>query len=223
MQKPWSFRAIEFIIYVQIGFVLGLIIGLISFVILSLIANEVINLELPLRITSMFWEVWWRVMAILGDSIGKGGFNERLGELLGLSFEFVMSSVILIVLKTKRLLVIKRTTILALIIRAALGGYLIYPHVLPLHIKSYTCIFMLCSILAVAFLSLKQVQYYTIAILTLIVGTAFLGRSTIYPFLLLNINGYTFIFILGSIFVVTFLFLKPVQRYIQQWYQRKQS
>ena len=178
MRKPLSFKAIEFLVYLQIGFVFGLIAGYISFVVLSLITYGLINYESTLSIITIFWKFYGWVMMLLGDEIGKGGLPERLGELLGLFSELIMSGTILIVLKTKNLIVTRRTAILILITRIAFGGLLIYPFVLPLHVKSYICIFIFSSIFTVAFLSLRSMQYYAIAIFMLIIGIT-IGRSPI--------------------------------------------
>ncbi|MEL6580682.1 MAG: hypothetical protein AAFQ14_13105 [Cyanobacteria bacterium J06621_12] len=154
MQKPWSFKAIEFLNYVQIG--LAFIVS--SYGILILIAREVLTFGRQPNFDSWIWLV------------GLFGWKEKyvqspdfiLGVALSFLFDFIMLSVILYILKTKSLVAIRTTAILTPIIRIAmsLGWELIDPFGSVFTLTIYTLAFILFSILVVAFLFLKPVQRY---------------------------------------------------------------
>lgn len=157
MQKPWSFRAIEFLSCVQMG---------LAYVVISngifLLTAHVMRLyilgRLPISISG---SIFWTLLAGLTEyNAGKGSPYLILSVVLTFLFEFIVSSSILFVLKTKSLVVIRRTAILALVLRISLR-YLTNPveHLIRGH-TGYTFIFILGSILVVAFLFLKPVQHY---------------------------------------------------------------
>ena len=159
MQKPWSFRAIKLIVYVQIG--LAFIVS--SYGILFLIVREVLTFRQPFfdqmpvsyqAILNFGYTLWVLLMMPLGSiPMPVKQADLILGIAIGLFFEFIVSSVILFILKTKSLVVIKRTAILVLLIKITSGEAIVSWGLL-------ISIFTLCSILVVAFLFLKPVQHY---------------------------------------------------------------
>ena len=223
MQKPWGFNAIKFILYVQIG----LAFTVSSYGILFLIVREVLTYgheffdRMPV-LSQAILNYGFKLWVLLMRSLSLGWLpmpvaspNFILGTAISLFFEFIVSSVILFVLKTKSLVVIRRTAVLVLFIRITSGGA-IASSGLPISI------FTLCSILAVAFLSLKPAQYLVVtatAILVRIMTIAF-NENQNYPSVdfipsYSHLHIFFFISVLCTIFTVAFLFLKPVQQYIR--------
>ncbi|MEM8723755.1 MAG: hypothetical protein AAGE84_31500 [Cyanobacteria bacterium P01_G01_bin.39] len=154
MQKPWSFKAIKFLNYFQIG--LALIVS--SYGILLLIAREVQTVGQP-----SFARWTWLVGLLLGwkeKNVESPDFI--LGVALSFLFDFIMLSVILYVLKTKSFVVIRATAILTPIIRIAisLGWHLIDPFGAFGTFTIYTFTLIAFPILVVAVLFLKPVQRY---------------------------------------------------------------
>ena len=164
MQKPWSFKAIEFIIYIQtvIAFVVSCY--LILLLVLDVVIDGVFSTSTP----------GW-LLGLLGYAEPAMGGPQRVLA-VGLAFfvELIVSSVILFVLKTKSLIIIRITAILILILRIAIFVNADYGQI-PLF------------------------------------GRIYLSYSVTYPI----------IFTMGSIFIVTFLFLKPVRQYIHAKSTRK--
>ena len=164
MQKPWSFKTIEFIIYVQIGLALVVSCYLILLLVLDVVIDGVFSTSTP----------GW-LLGLLGYAEPAMGGPQRVLA-VGLAFfiELIVSSVILFVLKTKSLITIKTTAIPILILRIAIFVNANYGQI-PLF------------------------------------GRIYLSYSVTYPI----------IFTMGSIFIVTFLFLKPVRQYIHAKSTRK--
>lgn len=221
MQKPWSFRAIELFIYVQIGvtFIVS------SYGILFLIVREVLTYgheffdQMPVlsqAIISYGYVLWQLLMMSLGlRPMNVASADFILDTAIILFFEFIVSSVILFVLKTKSIVVIRRTAILVLFIKITSGGAIVSSG-LPISI------FTLCSVFIVAFLSLKPAQYLMVmATATLVrVMTIAFNENQNYPSVgLIPFYSDLYIFflisVLFTILVVAFLFLKPVQHYIR--------
>ncbi|MEO1671775.1 MAG: hypothetical protein AAFR77_13480, partial [Cyanobacteria bacterium J06631_2] len=122
MQKPWSFKAIEFIIYIQIGLALiGISYAIFLFgirfpnVLLEDSGGETFR-ELLISISDASSLMFYR---LLGEpELAKLPASEFYAA-LRFFIQFFVSSVILYVLKTKSLFVIRITAILALVLRTA--------------------------------------------------------------------------------------------------------
>ncbi|MEL6442160.1 MAG: hypothetical protein AAFQ80_23310 [Cyanobacteria bacterium J06621_8] len=244
MQKPWSFRAIEFLTYFQI--VIAFIVS--SYGILFLVVREVLTFRQPFfdqmpvlyqAILNYGYSIWYLLMRTFGSiPMNVKAADFIFGTAIILFFEFIVSSLILFVLKTKSLLVIRRTAIMILFFRITSGGA-IASLVLPISIIRATSggvvtslvlpisifIFTLCSILAVAFLSLKPDQYLILIATTILtrsipialaVNENQIDSSSI---LLHHSDSPYYIFfsicVLSTIFTNVFLFSNPLQQYIR--------
>ena len=233
MQKPWSFKAIELLLYVQIG--LAFIVS--SYGILFLIVREVLTYgheffdQMPVlsqAILNYGYGFWGWLVGLLGWTWTGKDIESPDFILISVLFylpELIVSSVILFVLKTKSIIVVRRTAILILLVKITSNGAIVSLG-LPISILPIS-IFTLCSIFAVAFLSLKPARYLiltaiTIAIRVMTIALAISGTKNSYPsvvFLLHYSEDYFYkiffsIYLLFTILVVAFLFLKPVQQYI---------
>lgn len=179
MQKPWSFKTIEFIIYVQIG--LALVVS--SYGILFLVVREVLTYGHPFydqmptlnkSILTNGFKYWQLLIAqLMYASTNMPKSSSSAGYIFGLSklffFELIMSSIVLFVLKTKRLIIIKNAAIILLIIRidlfnihqiAANDQTSVRRFYISFFIGGYSLFFAVGTILLVAFLFFKPVERY---------------------------------------------------------------
>ena len=156
MQKPLSFKAIEFIIYAWIGTAFVASSYLILLLVLDVVIDGVFSTSTP----------GW-LLGLLGYGVpGMGGPQRVLAVGLTLFVEFIVSSVILFVLKTKSLFIIRTTAILALILRIAIfvnadyGQIPLFGRIYLSLSATYHIISTIGLILIVTFLFLKPVQQY---------------------------------------------------------------
>ena len=152
MQKPWSFKSIEFATYLQIGLALVLI----GSGTLDLMAIEMRNHRVGELLNPISSSIYWGLLAGLGDTLEKGGPYQVLGIVKLFFSELIISIAFLFVLRTKSLVLIQRTAFLALLLRlyfhSIWNGYGYVPH--------GSKFIALASILTVIFLFLTPVKRY---------------------------------------------------------------